>query len=392
MVKRTSRLKIPKKYNQVVKTIQNSGAKIFLFPFHPILFAIYPILFLYNQNIKEVYLSETIIPLSISLISATIILVSFNFVFKSINKAAFFSSLFIIIFFSHGHLHKLIGERPFWIWSFKIGVDKTLFFVWVLLLTSTIFFLLRTRKKLLTFKITLNIVAIFLVLIPLSSITLYELSSGRILKRGYSEKTAKELTEDKRNPAGKNPDIYYLIFDSYAGNDTIEGLYKYENSSFMNFLKERGFYIATKSNANYAKSSLSLASSLNIMFLNDLSQRAGNNSSETLLYPLIEDNKVVSFLKSAGYNYYHVGSWWPPTSKNRNATKGYQPNGVSYSDNFSSRLIATTALLPIIRVLFPNTVYWDDWERHYKIAIFQLNTLETVVNKRGPKFVFAHVL
>ena len=106
------------------------------------------------------------------------------------------------------------------------------------------------------------------------------------------------------------PDIYYINFDAYANEHTLKETFGYDNSSFLNFLKKRGFYVASKSRANYAETILSLGSSLNmdyvdLKFLKTGMQLGNKNLTESL--KMLEDNKVVHLLKEQGYQFGNRG-------------------------------------------------------------------------------------
>ena len=42
---------------------------------------------------------------------------------------------------------------------------------------------------------------------------------------------------------GIEPDIYYIVLDSYGGADVLKDSYSYDNSEFVNDLQELGFII-----------------------------------------------------------------------------------------------------------------------------------------------------
>ena len=60
-------------------------------------------------------------------------------------------------------------------------------------------------------------------------------------------RAAPPLTAD----SDERPDIYYIILDGYARQDTLKEFYKYDNSAFMDGLAARGFYVAAESRSNY---------------------------------------------------------------------------------------------------------------------------------------------
>ena len=69
---------------------------------------------------------------------------------------------------------------------------------------------------------------------------------------------------------GRRPDIYYIILDGYARSDVMSKLFGFDNEPFLKRLEQKGFYVARRSTANYCQTPLSLSSSLNAVYLNDL--------------------------------------------------------------------------------------------------------------------------
>jgi len=58
---------------------------------------------------------------------------------------------------------------------------------------------------------------------------------------------------------------------------------------------------------------LSMASSLNMEYINYLSDIAGLESNDRVVpYEMIKNNKVMNFLKSRGYKFIHFSFGWSP--------------------------------------------------------------------------------
>lgn len=126
-------------------------------------------------------------------------------------------------------------------------------------------------------------------------------------------------TEQDR--AEGRPDIYYLIFDGYGRADVLAQRYDHDNSPFLDGLRQRGFYIADKSCTNYPLTQYSLASSLNVNFLDNITPTAATRS----FYEMIRAPKVARFLKQRGYRFIHFNSPWPGTSFSRTADQTIGP-------------------------------------------------------------------
>jgi hypothetical protein len=184
------------------------------------------------------------------------------------------------------------------------------------------------------------VIAIVLVLFSLVNIGFYKFKTRNLQDSSIISQNGEAVVLVNQATL---PDIYYIIFDGYAGESSLEEFYDYDNHEFINFLTEKGFYVASKSRCNYPWSYLSLASSLNMEYINYLSEDAGLESDDrTLPYRMITENKVWKFLHSKGYKFVHLNSsGWGPTDRNRNADISIQVNRFN---EFNILLIQTTML------------------------------------------------
>jgi hypothetical protein len=156
-------------------------------------------------------------------------------------------------------------------------------------------------------------------------------------------------------------------------------------------LTSKGFYVASNSVSNYPLTSQSLASSLNLEYINYLGDEVGEDSSDrTVVYPMLKGHEVQHFLKSRGYDFINIGSWWEPTRTNKFADKNLSTNqNFPEPDEFSTKLLDTTAFSPIAARFFPEANLRTNFENK---TLDQLQNLEETAGKEGPKFVFAHIL
>jgi len=184
---------------------------------------------------------------------------------------------------------------------------------------------------------------------------------------------------DISNRKGPLPDIYHIVLDGYASNVTLKEIYNYDNSEFITFLGEKGFFCAKKSIANYESTIRSLSSTLNYEY-HPYYKNSGIKV-KSLLHSKVENNKVVKYLHSKGYRYVHISSGVFPTNENRNADKTYHAG--NFNTPYLLQLCQTT-MLKIIQSQFAAAF------RAKALKVFK-NT-ENAIREDGPKFVFMHVL
>ncbi|MFC1514697.1 hypothetical protein ACFL5X_02240 [Candidatus Omnitrophota bacterium] len=183
------------------------------------------------------------------------------------------------------------------------------------------------------------------------------------------------------------PDIYYIIFDRYPAAATLREVYGFDNSRFIDELSRRGFYVASGSTANYLKTEHSLASSLNMEYINHLSDRLGQDFDNWLpLYAMLQDYRVWRLLSSKGYRFIHFGTLYGPTSRNKYADINIKR--YSLINEFAVILYKTTVLYPICLKLN----VFDPRMLQYKRVIYKFDQLAKIAEIREPTFVFAHMV
>lgn len=127
----------------------------------------------------------------------------------------------------------------------------------------------------------------------------------------------------------------------------------------------------------------------------------GGTSDESIATPLIQNNKIVQFLKSKGYYYIHVGSDWDPTRSNPNANINFVSNSViPFTDEFTSGFLRTTISSIFLKKMLPasisesvgNSSPDDINDAHRNVVLYQFSVLNQLPKTNNPKFVFAHIL
>ena len=100
---------------------------------------------------------------------------------------------------------------------------------------------------------------------------------------------------------GSLPDVYYLIFDKHASNRSLLNYYDFDNTAFHDELRDRGFFVADKSKANYPSTIFSLSSSLNMNYIQDLVDMSDPSLSVgTTLHKLFNQNAVGRLFEENG--------------------------------------------------------------------------------------------
>jgi hypothetical protein len=182
------------------------------------------------------------------------------------------------------------------------------------------------------------------------------------------------------------PDIYYIVLDAYGRQDVLLDLYGHDNGPFVEQLRQRGFGVGDDSRSNYFFTELSLAATLNMKYLHDLSLEKYSTAQATK--QLIKRGRVIQLLDKIGYETVAL-----PTGKDTTECTEfdrYLKTDWAMSD-YQTGLFYIT---PIPDLLFPVDKWiWTPTDGFRDRVSSTLSTLENVpTNGDQPKFVFSHIL
>lgn len=350
---------------------------------YPFLFAVFPVLSLYFHNVEQVDISEVLVPFAIVLGSTAFLLLLFKRALKSKEKPGIIVSLILLTIFSYGPLFSLFLAVTK---ATNISYFGPLYFTfWIALSITLSYFVITTKKKLGNLAKILSAVAVFLLVIPLISIGVYLFKTNTNKAQTKSEDLGLPTVFGAQTES-EQPDIYYIILDRYANKETLKNVYGFDNSEFLDYLASQGFYVASESTSNYLKTAHSLASTLNMEYINYLSEELGESyTSWSPLYEKLEDYTVWRSLKSKGYKFIHLGDWWEPTTNNKFADENYN---LYLLPEFSRVFYQST-------ILYPLTAYLGVYslpDEHRDRIFYKFNKLSEISYYEEPTYTFAHML
>ena len=187
----------------------------------------------------------------------------------------------------------------------------------------------------------------------------------------------------------RKPDIYYIILDAYAGEKILKELHGFDNSAFTDALRQRGFVVPSTARSNYLRTIHSLSSSLNMQYLDTLSETMGNSPLWWPIKTTLMDNQVRMFLESQGYRTVNVASGWDFTAP-KNADVYRQPFPFFLTD-FEEFFISNTNL-SLFQSLGHSWVSFPSYETHRQIIKYEFEQLKTIPDLDSPKFTFVHII
>lgn len=333
------------------------------FPVHPLCLAAFPVLSVYSSNLAIVPLEDLWRPLAVAVGYAAALMLLFWPIFRNIRQGATAASVMVVTTFLYGNAAKVatVMSSP-WVW-------------WMCAAAVALYAGMKGRTTR-----VLNIVSVLLVLVTVGNV-----AYGHMRIAMDISKIRKSIGTQTGAVSGPSPDIFYVILDGYGRSDTLKRKIGFDNSPFIDALKQRGFYVADKSHSNYVQTEISLSSSLNLQLIPDLLPDMPRDTTDRKEFDgLISGNELARYLRRRGYRTIAITSGYPPVEF---PTFDMWVTHASSLSLFETTLLQMTPFVPEkegISSMF-------NWRYATLHAAFN-NLADLGQPSERPKFVFCHIL
>ncbi len=360
-------------------------------PLHPLVAAVYPVLALLANNISQVKASAALRPLILVFCAAVLLWGLLLLILRDSRRSALLTSWWLALFFAYGHVYNFLEAHT------RLGMHRLLLPLWILLAVAGSWVILRRVKDLGYTTLVLNGISLVLLTFPLIQLGAYAFRSNAAASNPNN--LPAELASLHVPPEQTPPDVYYIILDAYARGDVLQSIFGYNNAEFLSRLQERGFYLVDCSQSNYAQTELSLSSSLNMAYLEDLLGALPPADSQYRL-PLVEllrHNAVRRVFQNMGYTFvaFETGFLF---SQFEDADVYLSPGSLGGLSGFEVLLVKTSGGSALMAAAAKLPRFFEAGlnapeRRRYEQVSYTLDQLaEIPASIQGPKFVFAHVL
>jgi hypothetical protein len=364
-------------------------------PLHPFFFAAYFVLSLLGLNISQLFPQETARAILIVFIFAGLVFLVMRLIFKDWQRGALAASLLLVLFFSYGHVYNFLEKTiP------VLGRHRLLLPCWILLAGIGLWLIARLVTNPLPITKVLNLIALVALVFPIYQIVAWEIKQSQV--DVSKEVSIPGIGSLKLAYGQAPPDVYFILLDMYARQDVLEEVYNYDNSVFINDLRQLGFQVVECSQSNYSQTEMVLTSILNMDYLDALGQFDPSATDTSNLRHLVKSNAVMAAFQSLGYKLvsfetgFHFSEFF-------NADYYLSPDTgnmilLGRMNNFEVMMLKSTlsmALSDFAKILpsflVPDTSQPLETKREQ--ILYDIEKLDSLPKDiSGPKFVFAHIL
>jgi hypothetical protein len=350
---------------------------------YPFLIAIYPVLALRNFNIDYVDPPSILRSLLTVFGLATVIGLIMHAIFRNMQTSGIVTSLALIIALSYGHIYIQIEkalDQPIR-HSALVGLFAGIFVVCCWFLVKRPALADGTRQFLST-------TAVILVLLAVGQSIVHDFNS-------YG--SAKGLTNPPQAISDNNhPDIYLIVLDGHGRADVLKDEFGFDNSQFINSLRDMGFYVASCSQSNYASTRYSLTSLFQMDYIQivDGKEKVPALRNTLFLQTLRADGYTVITFENYASGHFDLDEDLR-FSRNQlslgemDLSGGLNEFEKTMLNTSIARLFLDTEIIPGFNE--DTLVRLEDYE-HYLQTKYILTKLPEIPKLKSPKFVFVHLL
>jgi hypothetical protein len=273
--------------NLILHPIKTTVLFVFLLP-------IFFVLHGFKENFGFIPVTDGLVLIATYLLASLILLGLFWLILRNLTRAGlitFFVMCFHFFFGSvHDSLKKILPGTFVTKYSFILPA-ALIVFIFLLVVSK------RMKEHSLE-RLTIYLNSLLLLIIVIDGCLLL---GKLVFKKSPPAILGTELTKCESCP---KPDVYFILLDEYAGNDELKNIFHFDNSAFEDQLKKRGFRIVNHSYSNYNYTPFSLASILNMSYL-QLKDTARTGADLTYAYQQINDSRIIHFFEAHGYKFYN---------------------------------------------------------------------------------------
>ena len=388
-------------------------------PFHPLLFAAFPVLSLFAANLDFAKLADVWRPLAIMVGATAIIWLVVAKAMKDSARAAIGVTSFVAAMFAF----RMIGESlvPFGSeWPIALAAVPVALVAGVLLGRSRKLRLWRTAASVTLAAVLLAGLAIGAMFVPWAGENAVSLAAvlwgalagyaGGRIKKGVQPATvllnligiflvAQPLVNAALEGYGVDsplaggfgspvraadgmPDVYYIVLDGYGRRDALAEFYGITDDPLAKGLEERGFYVAQASRTNYTQTLQSLGSTLNMEYLHELLEVSANEESRDALKRLTDSSLVAARFRAGGYKFVSIvtySSMLPTASAE-----------VVHENQHGPSLLEEAF---IGSIPFGSTLESTGVANNHRIRVLSAyRSLDELARSRRPQFVLVHII
>jgi hypothetical protein len=191
-------------------------------------------------------------------------------------------------------------------------------------------------------------------------------------------------------PPAEAPHIFYVVLDAYTRQDVLAEYYGLDNSPFLDALRQKGFYVASRSESNYPGTVSSLTSALNMSYLDEIKGAVRIDGDAWAASHAIGQNLVARLLRARGYSFVAFANGIGMTEAREADVFLDVDHAPAIDSKFFQTMVGLTPLRGL--ELGPRVGQERIEGLHRARVLHALDTAPRLAESMGPVFALVHVV
>ena len=264
------------------------------FPLYPLFLAAHYPLFLMAGDIGMFDAGAALRPALIGALGALLIMAVAGVVMRDIHRAALWTAMAVVIFFHFNLIEMTFRDLTYPIMGF---VPTVYILASMLLFAGSAAFFLKATLNLTRIG---NTVAAVMLAFPMMTLILREPGLVNDVAHAGVMNRSEILMVDARRTS-EAPSIIHLVLDGYSRQDVLADLYHFDNTPFLDQLRQLGFAVAGGAVSPYNQTMLVMSSVLTADYLGPADQPMSAQALRRSLLQELRQNRVMETLSGLGY-------------------------------------------------------------------------------------------
>lgn len=258
------------------------------FSFHFVLLILFFLSHGYSEYIGLIPFIDLFIFFLAAAAGGALIFFIFNKIVGSRQKAGILTTLILLFYLFYGSIKDAL--KPGWLYPLsRYSILLPAMTALLLLLT---YYFRKTKKEFP--KLTLFINCLLLIYLIVDAAT--------IIARSTQPATVQAPATFIPCDTCATPDVHLILLDEYAGRETLQRYFHYDNRHFENALRQKGFFVADNPSGNYSATPVAIASLFSMDYLPEF-HRQIKAEDYTRSEKMVAESIVMQVLKAHGYKF-----------------------------------------------------------------------------------------
>lgn len=266
--------------------------KFFKTPYYFQWLIVFFVLHGYSDFIGFIRMPSLLLLILIYSLVAWLLFFGFRIMYRNTHKAAWLVTILFFCYLFFGAIQDGLSQQPVVSTLSRLSVFLPLVLLLCLIAAAGLFLYKKSPARP---AVLLNLLFLIYIVYDVAVIAVKSMHNN-----AYHAKQPEPVLAPVPDSLQK-PDVYLVLLDEYMGMYGLQEYFHYDNSAFSSFLRQKGFYVCSRSVSNYSQTVFSMASLFNMRYLSLADRGLTFKDHYKSMIALIKNNQTCATFSKLHY-------------------------------------------------------------------------------------------